>query len=150
MAGDSRRRGDGLPISTDPNAESTDPSLPAFLAPPAGAPPYHGFPILEGVEVDGFRLGVITAIGPGGDDAGDAFVIAPDGSRAGLVWEVGDRAAVIVESKFEEDRWGVWEVTLPHPMRTEEDARRNLAALLPELRERWEAWLAWRRAGGER
>jgi hypothetical protein len=46
------------------------------------APVYHGFPVIEGVEADGFRLGTISALGP--DDYGDAFVIAPDGSRAGL------------------------------------------------------------------
>jgi hypothetical protein len=104
--------------------------------------------MLAGVEVEGFRLGVVTEFGPGNDDAGDAFVMAPDGSRAGLVWEVGKAPAVSEVLGFEAERWGVWAVTFPYPMRTEADARRNLAAVAPELRERWQAWLATAHRGG--
>ena len=78
----------GRPLALDPRAKSADPNLPAFLAPPEGAPVYHGFSILEGITVDGFRLGKITDFEAGRSDAGDAFVVAPDGSRAGLVWEI--------------------------------------------------------------
>jgi hypothetical protein len=93
---------DGLPLSLDP-AASSDESVPGFLARPEGAPVYHGFTVLEGVEAEGFRLGTISALGP--DDYGDAFVIAPDGSRAGLVWEVGESREVNEVSGLEPGRW---------------------------------------------
>ena len=35
-------------------------SPPAFLKPPEGAPAYYGFPLLSGIERDGFKLGMIT------------------------------------------------------------------------------------------
>ena len=78
---------DGRALALDADASSRDPSLPGFLARPEGAPVYHGFRILDDVDVDGFRLGLISEFQPG-DDCGDAFVVAPDGSRAGLVWEI--------------------------------------------------------------
>ncbi len=71
---------------------------------------------------------------------GDAFVVAPDGSRAGLVWEIGGQTAVESISAPEPGRWGVWAVTFTVPMRTREDARRNLAAIVPLLRPYWERW----------
>jgi hypothetical protein len=53
---------------------------------------YHGFPVLPDVEVDGFRLGMISDWEAQPATEGDAFLIAPDGSRAGLVWEVAEHA----------------------------------------------------------
>lgn len=72
------------PLILDASAESANPHRPAFLARPEGTPVYHGFPVVEGVEVDGFRLGMITDFESSPED-GDAFVVAPDGDRAGLV-----------------------------------------------------------------
>jgi hypothetical protein len=40
----------------------------------------------------------------------------------------------------EPDRWGVWAVGFPFPMTSRENARRNLASVLPHLRPRWLAW----------
>ena len=48
------------PLAIDHEAESADGALPGFVAKPAGAPVYHGFPILSDVEVDGFTPGMIT------------------------------------------------------------------------------------------
>lgn len=137
---DGPEREDGLPLSLDPAATSADETVPAFLARPAGAPVYHGFEVLEGVEADGFRLGTISALGP--DDHGDAFVIAPDGSRAGLVWEVGENRDVSEISGFEPGRWGVWAVEFARPMASGEHAQQNLEDVLPALRMKWEAWKA--------
>lgn len=97
------------PLQLDADAARADPSLPAFLARPEGAPVYHGF-VLTDVQVDGLRLGLISGAQ---DDAasGDAFIVAPDVSRAGLVW---DRAADSTEVKpaqvyrYTPDRWGAW------------------------------------------
>jgi hypothetical protein len=108
------------------------------LARPADKPVYHGFQILDGVEIDGFRLGTISALGPA--DCGDAFVVAPDGSRAGVVWELGSSSEVREVSGFEPGRWGVWGVEFARPMRSIEDARRNLEDVLPQLRAKWQEW----------
>jgi hypothetical protein len=86
----------GRPLRIDDEAESADPVLPAFLAKPAGAPVYHGFPILEDVNVDGFRLGMITDWEAETVERGDGFVVGPDGSRCGLDWEVS------AERRFEQ------------------------------------------------
>lgn len=129
------------PLTVDPKAASADPGLPGFLARPEGAPVYHGFPLLADVVVDGFQLGTITNFEAEEEPAdGDAFVVAPDGSRAGLVWARASEAFVREVFPLQPDRWGVWEVGFPYPMRTREDARRNLEAVLPLLQEQWDRW----------
>jgi hypothetical protein len=137
-----RKRDKGRTIAVDAAARSSDPSVPGFLARPDDEPVYHGFRILDDVEVDGFKLGVITEIALGQDDAGDAFVVAPDDSRAGLVWEIADELYFEQVLAPEPTRWGVWGVGFRLPMHTPEDARRNLDSIVPELRLRWEAWRA--------
>jgi hypothetical protein len=129
------------PIRVDPGATSTSGDAPAFIARPAGSPVYYGFPIIESSEVEGFRFGMITDYVADADTCGDAFVVAPDDSRAGLVWE-----SEVTVPYFSEvlpptqDRWGVWGVGTGLPMRTEDDAHVLLRSLLPELRPRWEKW----------
>ena len=130
----------GRPLATDATAASTSQSLPGFLAKPLGAPVYHGFRVLNDVVVDGFTLGVITDFEAEQTSEGDAFVIAPDDSRAGLVWEVSDGASIAMIQAETDDRWGVWAVRFPFPMTTRENARRNLAAIVPLLRTKWEIW----------
>src|SRR6266540_5006560 len=120
----------GLPLRLDPNAESAHAEEPAFIARPAGAPVYHGFPILEDVEVDGFKLGVITDWEAGPSDYGDAFIVAPDNSRCGLIWELDEEAYVESSAGFTEARWGVWNVGFPHQMDSRTNARRNLAHVI--------------------
>lgn len=75
----------GRPLSLDPNAESASSELPAFLARPANKPVYHGFSVLADVVVDGFTFGKITDFEEEVADDGDAFVVAPDDARAGLI-----------------------------------------------------------------
>jgi hypothetical protein len=50
----------GRPLAIDATAKSASPTDPAFIAPPEGAPVYHGFVVLDDVAVDGFTLGNIT------------------------------------------------------------------------------------------
>src|SRR3712207_3059479 len=97
----------GKPLALDPAAQSASEELPAFIARPDGAPVYHGFPILD-VEVEGFRLGMIADCLAAPDVDGDAVVVAPDGSRAGLVWvaEADDYYFGEVLGPTN-DRWGV-------------------------------------------
>jgi len=81
----------GHPLALDPLAESGSQTEPAFIARPAGAPVYHGFEVLSGVVVGSFTFGKITDFEIETCNEGDAFVVAPDNSRAGLVWEISDK-----------------------------------------------------------
>ena len=130
---DERKSPDGLPIRTDPNAESADPRLPAFLARPEGAPVYHGFPVVEETATDGWRYGAITAFdGPVSREAGDGFVVAPDNSRAGLVWSVGNFPTEVL-CEPTPDRWGVYSIAFPRAVRSIEDIVACFRHVLPEL-----------------
>ncbi len=125
---------DGLPLRFDPDAASADPTLPAFLARPAGAPVYHGFPLVEETRTDGWCYGAITDYeDPEGRKAGDGFVVAPDGSRAGLVWSTGDfETRQICEP--EPNRWGVYEIAFPRSIRNVADLAYCFRAVLPQLK----------------
>ncbi|MGA8868784.1 MAG: hypothetical protein WB510_17550 [Candidatus Sulfotelmatobacter sp.] len=85
-------------------------------------------------------MGKITDFEAQPSNYGDAFVIAPDDSRAGLVWEVSHAAYFREVCPLEPGRWGVWEVAFPLPMDSRENAVRNLDFVLPGLKQKWEAW----------
>lgn len=120
----------GRPLAVDQMAKSASPTGPAFIARPEGAPVYHGFVILDDVVVDGFTLGKITDWEAESCDTGDAFVIAPGGSRAGIVWEVCDPPYFQEVMSIEADRWGVWGVGFVLSMHSRENARKNLESIL--------------------
>jgi hypothetical protein len=94
----------------DPTATTADADLPAFMTPPASANVYHGFPLLEQTRREGWCLGAITdpfePDTPEGCTIGDLFVEAPDGSRAGLVWNVDPQPRYAVVRPPEGRRWG--------------------------------------------
>jgi hypothetical protein len=96
--------------------------------------------ILEDVVVDGFTLGTITDFESEPADDGDAFVIAPDGSRAGIAWQVYSESHFTQIIPFEKKRWGVYSVAFTHPMRNRDDARINFQRLVPLLHPKWEEW----------
>lgn len=130
----------GRPIALDPDAISTSPTDPPFVAPPPGSPVYYGFQVLHDVVVEGFTLGKITDFEAEACDYGDAFVIAPDDSRAGLVWEIHERQYFEQVLAPTPDRWGVWGVSFQRPMQNREDARLNLKKILPDLSSKWAEW----------
>jgi len=127
-------------MALDPTAVSATSHAPAFITPTAGAPVYYGFQVLEDVVVDGFIFGKITDFEAEPCAEGDAFVIAPDGSRAGLVWEAGETVSISEVLPIEASRWGVWAVSFPHPMNSRANARRNLELILPALKLKWNEW----------
>jgi hypothetical protein len=130
----------GRPLAVDPLAQSASQTEPAFIARPQGAPLYHGFPILNDVVVDGFTFGKITDFESEPCTEGDAFVIAPDNSRAGLVWEVSEDSYFQEVCAADSARWGVWAVSFPYAMASRENARKNLEHVISQLRERWQRW----------
>ena len=125
----------GKRLLTDDAALSASRDLPAFLARPENAPVYHGFPILEESLTDGWRLGAISAFDddPDGCEFGDAYVVAPDGSRAGLVWTVGVFQTHEVYPPSA-DRWGVYGIAFPRPVRSAAEFVEFFRAALPELK----------------
>ena len=126
------------PLLFDEAAESANSELPAFLSRPEGTPVYHGFVLVEETRTDGWCFGAITAfVKPEGCEAGDGFVVAPDGSRAGLVWEVGAQDMQEVLSP-DEERWGVYAVWFPRVVKTTEDLVFNFRHVLPGLKKKYE------------
>jgi hypothetical protein len=124
----------GKPLLVDQDAESAEVGLAAFLARPSGAPVYYGFPLVEETRTEGWCFGAITEFAePEGCDCGDGFVEAPDGSRAGLIWSVG---SFPIEQTLAPtaDRWGVWAVPFPKPIRDISDLVACFRYLLPELK----------------
>ena len=127
----------GRRLTTDPSAPSAKPGEPAFVARPAGSPVYHGFVIVPETCTDGWCLGTITAFeDPDGCDGGDAFVVAPDGSRAGLIWQVGTEPLQEILPP-DAERWGVYAISFPHVTRTVEDLVSAFRAVLPQLKAKY-------------
>lgn len=77
--------------------------------------------------------------GPEGNDGGDAFVVAPDDGRAGIVWPTGLAEMEVVLAP-DDGRWGVYGVPISRPVRTPAERMAELAAWLPALRRRHAAW----------
>jgi hypothetical protein len=127
-------------LLSEPTAISANPDLPPFIARPEGAPVYYGFPLIEETRIDGWCFGAITDfLQPDRVDGctwGDAFIEAPDGSRAGIVW---DTSVTGVEQISPPDpgRWGVWSVGFNRPIKTMDDLLFNLAEVLPLLQDRY-------------
>lgn len=87
--------------------------------------------------VEGFTIGMFVSY----DDCGDAWVRAPDGSVGTLVWATGEPPYFRETSAPDsQGRWGTYAVQLPLPLTNDHEASEYLAALLPKLRQRWEAW----------
>lgn len=140
MTGERVQEPRGRPIVTDATAASANPDLPAFLARPAGAPVYYGFPLVEESRSDGWVLGMISAYGDAEVHYGDGYVVAPDGSRCGLVWECCEDEAFSVVIEAESGRWGVYFVALPQSLHGPADTRSFLEAVRPRLEPLWRAW----------
>ena len=119
----------------DETARSANSSLPAFL----DAPAYYGFPLIEETRIDGWCYGAVTDFeqpdAPDGCHFGDGFVEAPDGSRAGLVWQT-DVDSIEEILPPDAKRWGVWGIGFPRPVQTVADLVYNFRQVLPDLQEK--------------
>ena len=98
------------------------------------APVYHGSSLLPGSDRDGFVFGMISGLhATGPTRGGDAFVVAPDGSRAGIVWEVGAGEPSVV-CPPSATRWGVYSFYFEGPIASEADLVKQLHSVLPALK----------------
>ncbi len=84
-------------------------------------------------RADGFEMRMFVSYG----DCGDALVIAPDGRKAGLIWETAHTSSFVTSIEPDRGRWGTYAVTLPLPLTTDAEADAYLAALLPRLVPLW-------------
>ncbi|MEI5908581.1 3-deoxy-8-phosphooctulonate synthase [Bacillus spongiae] len=129
-------------IKVDNNADSKEPNLPAFLSKPDNAPAYYGFPLVKETETDGFIYGEITDYmdfdQEEGCTYGDGYVQAPDGSRAGLIWEVDEKPYLSVSIQPEEVRWGVYNVGFAKPIQSIDDLIYNFRKVLPLIKEAYQ------------
>lgn len=141
MSGDPKEELDrGRPLAVDPLPRSASQTEPAFIARPQGAPVYYGFQILSDVVAQGFTFGKITDFEAEPCEEGDAFVVAPDGSRAGLVWKFSSEPGFQQICPLTAARWGVWDVSFALPMTNRDNVRKNLESILPELKIHWQEW----------
>lgn len=127
-------------LAIDHNAPSADPGKPAFMAPPPGSEPYHGFLILDRVAVDGFRWGAITSVGPPPQKSLDGFIVAPDGSRAGAEWRQSPEPYVLMLAEPTSIRWGVWRLGFVGEVVDEPTALAALTGVIGTLKARWDEW----------
>ena len=126
---------DDRKLRHDPDAKTSDSSLPGFLARPVGAPVYHGFAVVPESMTDGWAYGAITeydCLEP--QTEGDEFVIAPDGSRAGIAWAT-DTPEFYEILPPDDERWGVYGVRFARPVSCLEDLVRNFREVLPKLKD---------------
>ena len=89
--------------------------------------------MLEETNTDRWVYGAITEFeAPEGHDVGDGYVQAPDGRRAGLVWEVGqgEFSEILPPDK---DRWGVYAVWFPKRVLSVTDLTECFRHVLPQL-----------------
>lgn len=125
-------------IPYDATAPSKAPKLPGFMARPDDAPAYHGFNIIPQTSTDGWVYGAITEFETDEPQTeGDGFVVAPDGSRAGIAWAT-DTSEFYEISPPDEARWRVYGVCFPRPVSSLDDLVFNFRAILPRLKERYE------------
>lgn len=104
-----------------------------------GSAVYHGYVIVPETCTGGWCLGTISEFDePGGDEGGDAFVVAPDGRSATLVWDVGDAPLAEILPP-DAERWGVYSISFPAPIRSVQDLAAAFRAVLPELQAQYAA-----------
>ena len=125
----------------DPSAPGEEEGGPFFVR-DESEPVYTGFGLVKETETDGFIFGAITNyLEPDSEDGctyGDGYIQAPDGSRAGIVWDVSDEPTVSTIIEPEERRWGVYAVEFPKPIKTTDDLVYNFGSVLPLLRQIYE------------
>ncbi len=96
-------------------------------------PAYEGYPLMPETETEGFTYGAITPLG-GRRESGAGFLQGPDGSRAGIQWELADGPFIMRVEGPGPDSWGLYKLGFTTPVTTVDDLLANLRPLLPKLK----------------
>jgi hypothetical protein len=93
--------------------------------------------IEETRTADGWAMEAISTFeGPGGTIKGTGYVVTPDGSRAGIIWFVGDgRLSEYMPPS--RSLWGVYTIFFPKPVTSRQVLAENFWGTLPELQARY-------------
>ena len=94
---------------------------------------FHGYPVITATECEGWYFGAISDLVEFKNfDSGDGYVIAPDGSRAELLWQIG-KGDITQVLPPDEQRWGAYAVWFPKSIRTLDDLVFGFRYILPNL-----------------
>ncbi|MEH7298752.1 3-deoxy-8-phosphooctulonate synthase [Neobacillus drentensis] len=100
---------------------------------------YHRYPLVLETKTDGFIYGEITDHFDFDEEEGctfgDGFVQAPNGSRAGLIWDISEKPYLNTCIEPEDDRWVVYNVGFVKPIKTMDDLIYNFKTVLPLIKE---------------
>ena len=66
---------------------------------------------------------------------GDAFIEGPDGTRAGITWEVGKEFLFTTIIEPDSDRWGVYFFTVIEAVNSLPDFNNNFSLMLPKIKQ---------------
>lgn len=94
---------------------------------------YEEYPLIPETTIDGFTYGAVTPIGEQ-QERGGGFLQGPDGSRAGIRWELSDSPFIERIEGPDGNRWGVYRLGFTQPVESIQDLVANLEALLPKLK----------------
>lgn len=94
---------------------------------------FDGYPLVPETAADGFVFGLITPL-DAERRAGAGFLQGPDGSRAGLQWELSDSPFLMRIEGPDDEGWGVYRAGFTRPAGTVEDLMLNLGQVLPKLK----------------
>lgn len=129
-----------LGLEIDATAKPSRKGEPAFASPPEGAPAYYGLPVLEDVEVDGWRLGEIT----GFEDADERRCVCHRARWIPRRSHLGTDGSLLRRRPLAPwgSGWGVYRVGFVHPFVMSEAYRQNLRDIVPRLRDEWQRSLS--------
>lgn len=94
---------------------------------------FLGYELIPETVRDGFAYGSITALGED-PERGAGFLEAPDGSRAGIQWELSDTPYIAKLEGPDGTGWGIYRVGFTRPVTSVADLMLNLEPLLPKFR----------------
>lgn len=84
-----------------------------------------------GLQLDGFTF---RTAAPVQLETGGGLLFGPDGSAAGIQWELADSAFIMRVEPPNQSSWGVYRVGFTRRMKGRADLAANLQELLPKLR----------------
>jgi|SRR5580704_13767780 hypothetical protein len=131
----------GLPLAVDPCAKSASGAEPAFLNRPVDAPAYHGFQVLRDVEVEGSFSERSPILNLNRLTRGMRSSLLPTTVAPGWFGRFPTESA----SRRFSSRCGAMGCLggfVFHPMSDRGNVKRNLEAILPRLKLKWEEWKA--------